>query len=153
MTKSLIRYHVIFTSALIGLTVILGVINSFLDSGGLTGVSAVTPFLAATFAAHSFLNRERKIPNAAEKNKLILTQLFIFLALNALILALVFFSGVLGEILPDGTGGSTLLTIIGVVFAILALINYFLMRWAYGGLLRKRAEKLGISEDQTDVFK
>jgi len=57
MTKSLIRYHVIFTSALIGLTVILGVINSFLDSGGLTGVSAVTPFLAATFAAHSFLNR------------------------------------------------------------------------------------------------
>ena len=144
MTKSLIRYHVTFGISLIVIMIILAIVGMVLRSGSTVGVSSVSPFLAATVVAGRFLKRERRIPTPTEKNKLVWGGMLIFFMFNAILLAILLYG--------IGPEGSMLLIIIGLFFAATALLNFFLMRWAYGGLLAKRAKKLNINPDQTDVF-
>ena len=40
--------------------------------------------------------------------------------------------------------GSTLVIIVGGILIITLIANYFLIRWAFNGLAKKRAEKLGV---------
>jgi len=149
MQKSFSKYVLFFALIYIGITILFAVISSFVSSAGSSG-SVLAPFLAAMIVGQIFVKSEKRSPNNQERNRLTLYSFGVFLAINISLLALVFTVGGLGDVLPDGEISSSLLTIIAVVFAILSLIVFFMVRWAYGGLTQKIAAKT--LDDQNSTF-
>ena len=111
------------------------------------GVSSLFPLLAASFAAWRFLKLEQRLPSEVERSKLINGSFLIFVTINFILLGILVLDGFLsegGKLLGNGS----LIMILGGVSAIAFLITYFMIRWAYGGLLNKQAAKL-IKQDTT----
>ena len=110
----------------------------------------VAPFLAAMVVAQMFVKAEKRAPNDQERNKLTMFSFVIYIAINAGLLALASAGGAFSAASSDSSVNSTLLAILVGVFAVLALLVFFMMLWAYGGLARKHAAKtLG---HQNNVF-
>jgi len=141
--KRLTRYHVVFGIVLIIMMIIIALIKISLKDG-LTGVSMITPYLVSMFVGEHFIKRERRLPTASEKDRLVWGGLIIFIALEIFFLALGWVSGVFEDEIPTNTNATAFLIIIVAIYIFVVLVNYFLMRWAYGSLLTKRANKLKI---------
>jgi len=149
MNRPISSYLLFFALAYVGMLILFAVISMFLSSAGSTG-SVVAPFLAAMMVGELFIKRENRAPNEAERNALTLGSFMIFATINIALLALAFVGGAFGDVFSETGATGKLTTIIGAVLLILCFIVFFMMRWAYGGLTRKRAEKL--SGNQSNTF-
>lgn len=152
MKTSLPYYYAIFGITFIALTITIALLKLWLETSSMSGISMIAPFLSATFVAERFLKKEHRLPTPHEKSKLVWAGLLIFLALNCVFVALAWSTGIFQspEIAPYM---SVLMIILAVIMVISCLVNFFLMHWAYAGLLRKRAEKLGIDPDRFNTFR
>lgn len=118
----------------------MAILKTVFGESGLTGVSVLAPFLATLFTGEHFLKRERRCPNGTERTELVWGGIIIFFCFN--LLGFVVFWTVGGR-LPNNTSAVLIFGISNSV--VVAVINYFMMCWAYGGLLDKRAKKLNIN--------
>jgi len=141
-TVPLGRYHLWFVAGLIGIIVLFAVVRAAFNIS-LSGPSAISPFLAAMVASDRFVAREQRVPSDEERKRLTAGNLGIFILINALILLGLVAGGGL-EIIVEEIGGTanSFVAIFLSLFAAMIVLNYLLIRWAYGGLARKRAEKL-----------
>lgn len=149
MKKSLTQYTLYFGLIYVGVTILFAIIASFISSAGSSG-SVIAPFLAAMVVSNIFIKSEKRAPNDQERNKLAVYSLAVYLAINFALLGLAFVGGVFEELTSGSNIGNTLWTILIVVFAVLSLIIFFMLRWAYGGLARKSVSK--ILGDQNNTF-
>jgi len=125
------------------------IISMFIASAGGSG-TVIAPFLAAMIIGEFFIKKENRAPNDSERKVLTMGSFAIFIAINLSLLALAFFSGGLGDGFADAGGTGAMAIILGFIFLVICLIVFFMMRWAYGGVTRKRAEKL--LGDQSSTF-
>ena len=141
MNRPLTSYLLFFALAYVGMLIVFAIISMFLSSAGSSG-SVIAPFLAAMIIGEFFVKKENRAPNDNERNALTLGSFFIFVAINLALLAIAFVGRAFGDAFSDvgGLGGIT--TILGILLIVLFTIVFFMMRWAYSGLTRKRAEKL-----------
>ena len=138
-------YFAWFAFGLLAFYILMAVLRQFLSSN-LIGVSLIGPFFVSSGLAERFLSKEKRVPTNEERRSLVMGGLGIFLFINTGLLLLAFAGGALSDI---GVDLNTLLAISLSVLMSALVLNYLLMRWAYGGLLRKRAKKLGLyDEDQ-----
>lgn len=149
MTRPISSYLLFFALAYVGTLILFAVISMFLSSAGSSG-TVIAPFLAAMMIGEFFIKKERRAPNDAERNALTMGSFFIFAAINIVLLVLAFVGGALGDIEVDGNGFALISGLLILFLGVLFLIVFFMMRWAYGGLTRKRAEKL--LGDQNSTF-
>ena len=136
------RYHWWFTGAMVGFTAILAFLNMYLDISA-SGPSLITPFIAAMFASDRFVTSERRAPSEDERKRLTFGNLGIFLLFNALLLLGLVSSGGLQVMLAElDVPVSTFMIIFMSILTAAMVLNYLLIRWAYGGLSHKRADRL-----------
>ena len=145
MTRPISTYWLYFSFAYVGMLILFAIISMFISSAGSSG-SVIAPFIAAMIIGQFFVKKENRAPSDAERNSLTTVSFLIFLAINAALLGLVFLSGGLGEL--SGSGGFVI--ILGVMLALISVLVFFMIRWAYGGLTRKYATKL--LGDQNSTF-
>ena len=149
MTRPLSSYLLYYAFAYVGILILFAIISMVISSAGSSG-AVIGPFLAAMMIGEFFIKKENRAPNEAERNALTLGSFLIFAAINIALLLLAFLGGGFGDAFSEAGGAGTITAIIGVVLIFLCLIVFFMMRWAYGGLTRKRAEKL--LGDQNNTF-
>lgn len=136
---SLTPYFVRFGVVLFALYALVAVIRYFLPLPGLSGVSFILPFLTASFVSEKFTKTMRRVPSDTEIGKLATGCILVTLLVNLPLVLIAVFAGGAGS----GIGTTVLVIAVGFV-GIMLLINYFLIRWSFDGIARKRAEKLGI---------
>ena len=145
--KPMGHYLLVFAGAYIGITILMAVIGAFISSN-MTAMTILAPFLSAIFAGERFLKVEQRLPSTDERHKLTNSSFLIFAAINIVLIGLALLGGLLDEI-GKSTNVGTLMLVLGGVVAVMFLIVYFMIRWAYcGRALDKRAEKL-IKKDTT----
>ena len=145
MTRPISTYWLYFAFAYVGMLILFAIVSMFISSAGSSG-SVIAPFIAAMIIGQFFVKKENRTPNDSERNSLTMGSFLIFLAINAALLGLAFYGGALGEI--SGIGGFAM--ILGLMLALISVLVFFMMRWAYGGLTRKYAAKL--LGDQNSTF-
>ena len=138
MKNSLTKYTVYYGLIYVGITILFAIIASFISSAG-SSATVIAPFISAMVVGQIFVKSEKRAPNDQERNKLTGLSFAVFIAINAALLLLASAVGVFGA---GGGMSSTILGILAVVFVVLGLVIFFMMRWAYGGLTRKYAVKL-----------
>lgn len=141
MNRPLSSYLLYFALAYVGILILFAVISTFLSSAGSSG-SVIAPFVAAMLIGELFVKRENRAPSDEERDALTFGSFFIFVALNIVLLALAFFGGAFGDVFAETDRLGMLTTILAIVLIVIFAITFFMMRWAYGGLTRKRANKL-----------
>ena len=145
--KPMGHYLFIFGAAYIGITILMSVIGAFISSN-MTAMTILAPFFSAIFAGERFLKVEQRLPSTDERHKLTNSSFLIFAVINLVLIGLAALVGAFGDA-GESLSGGTLVMIFGGVFAVMLLIVYFMIRWAYcGRALDKRAEKL-IKQDTT----
>jgi len=131
-------YIVTFACVFIGMSIVLGIIRLVFPNFSITGVSVTIPFFSALVAAEKFVKLQRRIPNETEKLALTHKSFIVVLIYNFVIAAigyLLWMQISVSKSLPFG------LTILIVMIVFLGM-QYLMMRWAYGGLIAKRAPKI-----------
>ena len=73
-----------------------------------------------------------------------------FAGINIALLALAFVGGAFGDVFSEAGGAGSITTVLGIVLLIIFAVVFFMMRWAYGGLTQKRADRL--LGDQNNTF-
>lgn len=149
MVRPFSSYLIYFAFAYVGMLILFTIISMFISSAGSSG-SIVAPFLAAMIIGEFFIKKENRAPNNAERKALTWGSFLIFLAINIALVALAYIGGAFGDISVGGNGVGTLVLIVAALMTLLCVAVFFMMRWAYGGLTRKRAVKL--LGKQTDTF-
>lgn len=149
-TTSLRPYLTTFALALVILSLILALADIWLGRGGMNGVKFILPFLASMFAVESFLKKERRLPGKSEKSRLVWISLGLYVAVELAFTLFSVLTGGLEEAANAAVDTQMLVIVIVGILLFVCLANFFLMRWAYGGLLEKRAARLGI--DLGDTF-
>ena len=136
------RYHWWFTGAMVALIALFMVLNSLFKLS-VTGLTLITPFIAAVVASDRFVGVERRAPSEDERKRLTFGNLGIFLLFNALLLLGLVSSGGLQVMLAElDVPVSTFMIIFMSILTAAMVLNYLLIRWAYGGLSHKRADRL-----------
>ena len=146
MHKSMGHYLVIFVLGYIGISILVGLIG-LLFSTSMSAMTVLVPFLAASFAGERFLKIEKRLPSDTERSMLTNASFLIFAGINILLIGLAALLGVFGE--TKGLG-STIFIIIGGFLVFIFLIAYLMIRWAYGSLLNKRADKFAKNDTTFD---
>ena len=136
------RYHWWFTGAMVAIIALFMVLNSLFKLS-VTGLTLITPFIAAIVASDRFVAVERRAPSEDERKRLTFGNLGIFLLFDALLLLGLVSSGGLQVMLAemDVPVGTFMIIFMSILTAAMVL-NYLLIRWAYGDLSRKRADRL-----------
>jgi len=148
LNKSISYYVFIFILAYIGLSLIVAVLSEF-TSEYLSVFNFITALIAAVIAGLRFLKIEKRPPSKPETKKLTLWSYLIFIGFNLFGIALFFYIELYIQKLPpwDLAYIETRDLIIAIILAIfLFVINYAFIRWSFGRLLRKRAEKRNIQD-------
>jgi len=148
LKKSMGYYLALFLLGYIGITIVVAIIGAILSSS-MSGMTVVAPFVAAMLVAGRFLKVENRRPTDAERSQLTTGSFLIFVGINVLLLGLLFLTGIFTEA-ASSVNLSTLFIILGVIFAVVFLITYFMIRWAYGNLLNKQADKMGLNNSMFD---
>lgn len=148
MNRPLISYLLYFAFAYVGMLILFTIISFFIASAGSSGM-VIAPFLSAMMIGEFFIKKEHRAPNNSERHFLTLGSFAIFAVLNLALSGLVFFGGGFAELQSESDGNRILLILIGVMCLVLFPIVFFMMRWAYGGLTRKRAAKLLGEQNKT----
>ncbi|MDA8708662.1 ABZJ_00895 family protein [Hellea sp.] len=141
MNRPISSYLLFFALAYVGMLILFAIISMFLSSAGSSG-TVIAPFIAAMIIGEVFVKKESRAPNDEERNALTLGSFFIFVAINVALLALAFVGGAFGDVFSETGSFGAITTILSVLLLVVFVIVFFMMRWAYGGLTRKRAEKL-----------
>lgn len=149
MNRPLISYLLYFAFAYVGMLILFTIISMFISSAGSSG-TIIAPFLSAMMIGEFFIKKEQRAPDDAERNFLTKGSFAIFVVINLALAGLAVFGGAFAELQSDSDGNRVMLIIIGLVCLVLFPIVFFMIRWAYGGLTRKRAAKL--LGDQNDTF-
>jgi len=149
MARPISSYLIFFAFAYVGMLILFTIVSMFISSAGTSG-SIVAPFLAAMIIGEVFIKAEKRAPNDGERSRLTLGSFIIFIAINIALLGLAYFGGAFNDLSLETNTMGTLSTILGVVLLIMFAIVFFMIRWAYGGLTRKRAAKL--LGDQRNTF-
>ncbi|MEM7459272.1 MAG: ABZJ_00895 family protein [Pseudomonadota bacterium] len=133
------KYYVRFGLVLLLLYVIIAVIRAVFSTNSVTGVALILPFLAAQFVTEAFIKKQRRVPTDPEITRLSRACILVTVIVN-IPLTLI---GVLGGAL-DQSFDTTVLFVTALILVVMLVVNYFMFRWAFGGLAKKRADKLGI---------
>ncbi len=149
MNRPLSSYLLFFALAYVGMLILFAVISMFLSSAGSSG-SVIAPFLAAMLIGDFFVKKENRAPNDTERNALTWGSFLIFAGINIALLALAFVGGAFGDVFSEAGGAGSITTVLGIVLLIIFAVVFFMMRWAYGGLTQKRADRL--LGDQNNTF-
>lgn len=149
MTRPLITYLLYFAFVYVGIVILFTIISIFISSAGSTA-TIVAPFLSAMVVGEIFIKFENRAPNDAEHNFLTWGSFAIFFSLNVILVLLVVLGGAFAELQAESDGNRILFIVFSAAMFILCFIAFFMMRWAYGGLTRKRAVKL--LGEQSDTF-
>ncbi|MEO0412923.1 MAG: ABZJ_00895 family protein [Pseudomonadota bacterium] len=139
-----------FLSASILGQVSIWIIGSFFDGLSLNGVSFVIPFIAATFTAGQFLKKAERLPTQAEKESAVRAQFWGWAALSlglAIVgLAIIAWldAAVLSFLADPLFAGITAL-----VLAVLFGLQWLMIRYAWGGQMRRMAKKMKLDTPQS----
>ena len=139
------RYHWWFTGAMVALIghccMVLNMSFHSSVSSGLTPDHAI--HCRGRWHLIGLLASERRAPSEDERKRLTFGNLGIFLLFNALLLLGLVSSGGLQVMLAElDVPFSTFMIIFMSILTAAMVLNYLLIRWAYGGLSHKRADRL-----------
>ena len=136
------RYFGWFTAMMLGALVLLMLARAMLQMQ-LSGIFLIAPFLAAIVTADRFVQQEKRAPSEDEHKRLTFGALGITLfACGFMALAVVSGGGLHSY---AANAEVPINTIVVVVFSVLLsalVLNYLLIRWAFGSIARRRAENL-----------
>ena len=137
------RYFGWFTGALLALLVLLLISRGLLGLQ-FSGLFLIAPFFAAIVASDRFVQQEKRAPSEDERKRLTFGALGVTLfACGFMALAVVSGGGLHGF---AAEAEIPINSIIIIAFSILLsglILNYLLIRWAFGSIARRRAETIG----------
>jgi hypothetical protein len=132
-------YYVRFGLILLALYVLVAVISVAFSLENMSGVTFVAPFLTAQFVSDAFIKKLRRVPTDAEITRLTQGCILVTILVNIPLALISVLAGALGQ------GFSFMVMIVaGVLLVLMLVLNYFLMRWTFDGLAKRRAKKLGV---------
>lgn len=140
-------YYLWFFIWCLVLTCLCGVLAAFLPRG-LGGVLTAIPYLVTMIMMlYRFLKRERRAPTLQERKKMTLNFSLIFWGYNLtfLLLGLWWFSRQDPEILQNFmlyASNSSFLSILFIMFLLLAIPLYLITYWFYGKQAQRMAQKM-----------
>lgn len=132
------------------MSILIVFMDLFFGKGGANGVKFIVPFTAAIFAAEQFLKREARLPSAFEKRRLVWGGLLIYMGIQFVFTLISYASGGLQAVTEVARDSFMLWTVVIGVLVVIMFFNFFLLHWAYGGLMKIRAGKLGIELGDPD---
>ena len=136
------RYFGWFTGALLALLMLLMIARALLQMQ-LSGIFLITPFIAAIVASDRFVQRERRAPSEDERKRLTFGALGITLFASGFMALAVVSGGGLHAVAAEQDVPMNTIIIIAFSILLSALVmNYLLIRWAFGSIARRRAEYL-----------
>ena len=136
------RYFGWFTGALLALLVLLLIARGLLQMR-LSGIFLILPFIAAIVASDRFVQREKRAPNEEERKRLTFGALGITLfACGFMALAVVSGGGLHAFAAELDVPMNTIIIIMFSILLSVLVLNYLLIRWAFGSIARRRAENL-----------
>lgn len=140
-----LNYYVRFGLILLVLYVIIAVVRVFFSAGagGVVGFAFVLPGLAAQFVTEAFIKKQKRVPTDPERAVLSRGCILVAVLVNIPLAFISFFSGAFDQDLS-----SLALIIVGGFLLAWFVVNYLLIRWAFGGVAKNRAEKLGIGRPE-----
>ncbi|MEM8799965.1 MAG: ABZJ_00895 family protein [Pseudomonadota bacterium] len=146
MTQNQIRWQFVGVALVAQIAIVI--IGFFVPSTtSLGGVSFIVPFLAALFTSGQFLKKESRLPTEEEKKAAVKTQLVAWIVFS---IVLAIFS--IAAIVPGATGDEQSLLsplvwgIVAIFLAVVLVLQWLMIRWAWGGQMRKMAKKQGLSD-------
>lgn len=128
----------IFFLTVLGATILLGVISTVFQLS-MTGATVAVPLIGAVFAGQSFIKKYQRAPNPDEVKRLTLLSFFYFIGLQVLFLILALANPELQSLFSKVNGIVIALTLFFLLFYF--VIAYVFIRWGYGGLTQKFADK------------
>lgn len=132
-------YYFRFGLVLLAMYILVAVIRVVLSLESVSSVTFLLPLLAAQFVAEAFIKKLGRVPTDLEITQLSRGCILITISINIPLALIGLFAGAV-----DKSFGSTFVIIVGGILMIVLIANYFMIRWAFNGLAKKRAEKLGI---------
>ena len=132
-------YYIRFGIVLLVLYIIIAVLRYVFSLDSTIGLTVVLPLIAAQFVAETFIKKQRRVPTGLEINRLSLGCTLIIVLINLPLAAL----GILAGAFDQDFSPTLMLIVAGLLLAML-VANYFMIRWAFDGVAKKRAKKLGI---------
>ena len=137
------RYFGWFTASMLAALVLLLIARTFLQTQ-FSGIFLIAPFLAAIIASDRFVQQEKRAPSEDERKRLTFGALGITLfACGFMALAVVSGGGLHTYAAEANIPINTIIIIAVSIILSTLILNYLLIRWAFGSIARKRAEKLG----------
>lgn len=137
-------YVVGFGAVFLALTLVIAVVRIFFfPDTSVAGVSFISPFICATFIAMKFVEGEKRAPTKAERRKLTMGSIAVTFLLQVVFAGIA--AGILAMMDPGALSRRAWSAAMGVaVFYLIALflVNYLLMRWAYGRFAQKQAARV-----------
>ncbi len=140
---SLKKYFWIYLGIYIAISILIMVISAFIEIGNGPGI--MVPFIAAMTTGQYFVKDHFRIPDAAEKKRLVWGSLAISWGAS-IIVAVIFVAlqAIVGDLssLKQMVSSGGFMLIMLLILAVVFLISYAMTSWAYGGLLNKLAAKI-----------
>lgn len=137
--SNFMTYYFRFGLVLLALYIMVAAISVVFSLGNVSGVTFILPFLAAQVVAEAFIKKLSRVPTDPEITRLSRGCILVVICIDVALVLIGLFAGAVDEAL-----GSMLMIVVGVLLVIMLIANYFMVRWAFDGLAKKRAEKLGI---------
>lgn len=138
-----LSYYVRFGLILVVLYVIIAVVRVFFSADGVTGFAFVLPGLTAQFVSEAFIKKQKRVPTDRESAQLSRGCLLVAVLVNVPFSLIGFLAGDFGQGLS-----SMAWAIVGALLLVWLVVNYLLIRWAFGSVAKKRADKLGIGRPE-----
>lgn len=136
------RYFIWFTMCLLVVIILLLGLRATLQLDAY-GLFMIAPFLAAIVAADRFVRSERRAPSQQERKQLTFGNLGITLFAAGFMALAAVSSGALFAYAEQAEVPINVILILSISIILSALVlNYLLIRWAYGSIAHKRAGRL-----------
>lgn len=143
-TAELRQYYIMYGALYIAFILAVTFIGSLMGSG-LGGFTVIIPFIAALVTAQRFVKIERRTPSDLERNALTIWSFIVFIIIGLALSVLQFMlRGGSADIIAQLQAEAGLQGVmIAIVFLLVMFaIVFFMMRWAYGGLIRKMSANI-----------
>ena len=128
----------VFFLTVIGASLLLVVLTTVLKFKA-TGMTIVIPLISALFAGQSFVKKYQRAPSPDEVKRLSNLSFFYYVGFQFLLLIIALANPQLKQLFADMNGAVAAIALVFLLFYF--GIAYVFIRWAYGGLTRKFAEK------------
>lgn len=128
----------IFMVVVLGMTILLGIVSVLLKTS-MIGVSIIVPMVAAMISGQSFVKAHNRAPTKDEAKRLAAVSFFFFIGLQFLFLTLALANPALKDVFAQFN--SKVLAILAFFLVFYFGIAFVLIRWGYGGMTQKFANK------------